>query len=98
MRFEVSVRFETEGDDSVVGVVGLIVQNLPSEINPKQGMDFSPWTYTTLNMEFDAPNALVALSEGVERARAGWELLGKKPLGLVSAQVTEPESEPEPSD
>src|SRR5215204_70752 len=88
-QFDVTVRMDTDGDDSVVGVISVLAGELPRHLAASVGMDFRPWSYVGLTLRIEAATARDALDEVTTRVDAAFELFGPEPPAMTTVQIIE---------
>jgi hypothetical protein len=77
--FEVRFVFLTNGDQGVVGLIGLIAQRLPEVLQATAGTtSFRPWKEAVLTVEVFADDASDAVAEATKKVRLAFELSSKQ--------------------
>jgi hypothetical protein len=76
--FKVRFVFPTNGDDTVIGLVGLIARRLPPVLQATAGATtFRPWSHAVLTLRIFAEDASDAVLKAAEKTRLAFELSSK---------------------
>lgn len=90
MRLVLDVKFiiATEGDNTIMGTLGALSQNTPTEFRPRVGaLEFSSVKHATLTLRIKTDDPLEAIAVALDRVRSSFELFGKSAPGTVEIKV-----------